>query len=407
MGIEQAFKDVPQLQPTAWGPPPLVRLALQDDTYAFGSAQTLAEAWEPLKQAYASAGHRLRDNKCMAWSPLVDDIEDDALPSATKHLLQLIPRSRGGLIMLGGAAQGEMVTHVGSASDKATEKARARAADAIKLADRVLQFAKAQPSTTCTHQSWFVLAKSVAFSLSYDARLVPSQVLDEIAEPVRNKLLQAGAELIGVPASRSTYARMTLPGRFGGLSLRFTHGLYADACFWANWVVMRLAVPRLANRLGFDFAHCAGEQDALAARGRLKEAGVELHNLGDVSFTDACKTIYNDGPWARDTDADSLSTVPLTPRSSQPSPPLGSEPSGTPRRVASRICRHLDALSATLLWKDAPAWQQEAMLSAGGNGNGTVWTQLPDQRGYFPNGHFRMASQRRMCLFKAPAGKTC
>ncbi len=170
-GMEECFAKVPALN----NGPACSRVALQDDSYLIGRAGVIADHWQELKDALELGGHTLREPKCKAWSPLCDLRDDDSelLPPNLLRLHELIPRSRGGLVLLGGAAQGEMETAVGDCT-LLLQKATVRAKAAVELADRVRCFVTAQPSTTASHLGWFVLSKSVAFALSYDARLVPS-----------------------------------------------------------------------------------------------------------------------------------------------------------------------------------------------------------------------------------------
>ena len=47
------------------------------------------------------------------------------------------------------------------------------------------------------------------------------------------------------------------------------------------------------------------------------------------------------------------------------------------RRIAARIGRALDALEATRLWRDLPEERRVDLLTAGGEGTGSVWTSTP------------------------------
>ncbi len=239
-----------------------------------------------------------------------------------------------------------------------------------------------------------------------------STVLADVAEPVGRKLVETAIAVTGGRLQGDAVReQLELPGRYGGMAMRLiAEGRVADATFWAAWSTMRKAVPDLAQRLGLGPVACAGQEEAAAARDRLLEAGVQVDELGGVSFTEQAAAEYAAGPWAKDVPADLLGKVPqwLDVRPTQPAPPLGSEPSRVPMRVASRVYKHLEALRAHRLWSKLPAWRQEALLSAGGPGGGSLWTQMPvDERGFFPTSHFRMASLRRLGLIDVPEGATC
>eukprot|EP00969_Alexandrium_andersonii_P124423 5498531-Alexandrium_andersonii.AAC.1 len=64
-------------------------------------------------------------------------------------------------------------------------------------------------------------------------------------------------------------------------------------------------------------------------------------------------------------------------------------PARLPRRFASRIFRHLEALEATRLWLRLSSARREGLLSAGGPGAGALWMQLPARSDdYFPTSYF-------------------
>jgi hypothetical protein len=176
----------------------------------------------------------LRDRKCKAWCPTADHLQDSLLPQVLVDLRQKIPRSRGGLILLSGAAQGECETAVGSPT-LLLAKAQSRAAQATRLMRRVRQMVTAQSTPQCHKQAWFIRSKSLGYALSYDARLIGRVDLETVA-------LLVEAELLRMAQFVCTYARLdsarkrqlSLPGCFGGFGLRLNaSGLLADAAYYA------------------------------------------------------------------------------------------------------------------------------------------------------------------------------
>ncbi|CAK0877910.1 unnamed protein product, partial [Prorocentrum cordatum] len=101
----------------------------------------------------------------------------------------------------------------------------------------------------------------------------------------------------------------------------------------------------------------------------------------------------------------------LVPEATLPSGPLGGLPARAPRRFASRIFRHLEALEATRLWGSLGAERREGLLSSGGPGAGALWLQMPAQPAdYFPTAAtapFRAATLRRLGALSSPPGATC
>ena len=101
------------------------------------------------------------------------------------------------------------------------QSATLRATAAVAFAERIHQLAVAQPTTTTSHLAWFLTSKSVAHALSYDARLVPSTVLNVVAEPVVRRT-EALAHFI-IQRGESDEEQRTqirLPGCYGGMGLR-------------------------------------------------------------------------------------------------------------------------------------------------------------------------------------------
>jgi hypothetical protein len=146
--------------------------------------------------------------------PTADHLADNCLPQALVDLHQMIPRSKGGLILLGGAAQGECVIAVGSHS-LLLEKAQSRAAQATRLMRRVHQMTTAQSTPQCHMQAWFILSKSVGYALSYDARLMGRGDLETVALPVESELLRM-AQFVCTDARLDSARKrqLSLPGCF-------------------------------------------------------------------------------------------------------------------------------------------------------------------------------------------------
>ena len=95
--------------------PGITSVGLQDDMYAVAQPAELKTMLEHLQSALQVCGLRLLMHRCKVWFPGWDDTPDDALPQEAVALLQLIPRERGGLVLLGAAAQGDGCTATGQA----------------------------------------------------------------------------------------------------------------------------------------------------------------------------------------------------------------------------------------------------------------------------------------------------
>jgi hypothetical protein len=288
----------------------------------FGAAEEISKHWDPLKQTLAKAGHRLRDHKCKAWCPTADHLEDNCLPQVLVDLHQMIPRSRGGLILLGGAAQGECVTVVGFPS-LLLAKAQSRAAQATRLTHRVHQMTASQSTPQCHMQAWFILSKSVGYALSYDARLIDRVDLETVALTSEAELLRM-AQLVCTDARLDSARKrqLSLPGCFGGFGLRLNaSGLIADAAYYAAWSALSPQVSRYCLTLGLASSTCAGEMQALQARDRLRIAGIIANDAGMVEFSADAKVAYDMSPWGPDTPSAALGRRSIEPLPTAPFPP--------------------------------------------------------------------------------------
>ena len=106
--------------------------------------------------------------------PVADAAMDDlhAVDAAMERLLEIVPRARGGLPMLGSAAQGAWETCLGSYQSSAMPAAK-RAAEAIKACEHLRMYVDSRPSDDTNQVAWTVLSHSVLRALDYDLRLCP------------------------------------------------------------------------------------------------------------------------------------------------------------------------------------------------------------------------------------------
>eukprot|EP00973_Karenia_brevis_P032390 4465339-Karenia_brevis.AAC.1 len=78
----------------------------------------------------------MKPHKNKVWFPALDNVEDEGLRGGAAALGQLVPRCRGGLALLGSAAQGDLEVHL--AGDAVlTGPAAKRAAAAELLLTRI------------------------------------------------------------------------------------------------------------------------------------------------------------------------------------------------------------------------------------------------------------------------------
>ena len=113
----------------------------------------------------------------------------------------------------------------------------------------------------------------------------------------------------------------------------------------------------------------ADELAAAAARRRLAEAGVEVDADGRVAFSQVQRNMYAASPWNHDLPVSGNSL--LIGAAAEDNEELAV--TGLPRKFASRIHRHVEALAAVSLWNDAGEETRRIMLCGGGKGSGSDW----------------------------------
>ena len=250
-----------------------VHLGYQDDTYLVAPASFLAETWEALGEGSEKGGHRLRASKCAAWAPSCSGRTPDQMPDGIKALAEHIVINDSGFKLLGGSVGGDLefdidVEAVGPAP------ARKRAARAMQLAARIVQFVTASPTPQAAHHAWFLVPKCCAHALSFDSRLVPSGALAAVEEPVWAAVRSAVSAV--VTPNEDAARRMQLAGNYGGCGLRrATAGSYSDGAYYSAWAMNAPKARMIAAALGRPLlGGVRGAADADEVRVRLAAAGV-------------------------------------------------------------------------------------------------------------------------------------
>ena len=214
---------------------PFARTGLQDDTYLIGSAGTIVQQWPQLKECLAQAGHNLRSHKSQVWAPAFDQqphqADQDAaapthqaegpsrqMPNTLVRLFEILPRVTGGIEMLGSAAGGEWSAVVGDEQQVDAHAAK-RTAAAVQLAQRLKQMAASHVDDKIRHKTWFMITKVVASALTYDARIVPREHLEQHSQKVDVAVQEAVEALLPEPLTEQQHQRARLPGHYGGLGL--------------------------------------------------------------------------------------------------------------------------------------------------------------------------------------------
>ena len=109
LSLHETLATVPLLRE-----PKVTAIGVADDWYIVGHAQRIAEGWPELENQLAARGHRLRRTKCRFWAPAADlcdtplpnGLATHPPPSGITALTAILPRTTGGLELLGAALQG-------------------------------------------------------------------------------------------------------------------------------------------------------------------------------------------------------------------------------------------------------------------------------------------------------------
>ena len=167
------------------------------------------------------------------------------------------------------------------------------------------------------------------------------------------------------------------------------------------------AVPKISAALGREVLNVVGAEHANQAQRRLLEAGVKVTRDGSVSHTAEAADEYDASRWSSDITTQDLAAGALVAEDMVDSQ-TRSNYSSQPKKLVSRIWKHIDSLDAARLHARLPETSQRTLLAAGGQGAGAPWLQLPTRPAEFwPNTHWRIATQLRLSAAEAPRGAVC
>ena len=399
---EAAFRDA--------GLQHVSRIGITDDFYLAGNIANIASKWPDLESSLEYHGHCLRRPKCSFWVPALDVVSvDDITAEAKAKVLQLesiIPRTHGGLQMLGSAAQGKWRAAVGSTSLMG-KAAMERAEAAVQTCKRAATMASLRLAAGSVQAAWVILQKSASRALDYDSRLCPPEALAIQRTMLTDAMQEAANAILGRRLSVQSHEQMQLPGRFGGMSYRDVAADQCAAGYWAAWKQHRQALPSIAAALGRPLRGEVDAAEAAEVAEVLRKSGVEVE-ADVVQFTPEAAIEYANGPWVHDTPLEQV--FQFTGEAGEVRDelrPQTTQDKGR-SRVCGRICRGIQALRASRLWSQMDTDAQTALLSSGGPGAGQLWNMVPHKQ-YFQlhNACFRTMAALKLDLVRVPLGCTC
>jgi hypothetical protein len=164
----------------------------------------------------ANALHRivLVQRKSVAYVPAWDHL---ASPPAEAALISdLVALERGGIILLGGVAEGSYAAAVGQQQTGPIEK---RADRACRISRGLIAMANAGLDIGGRQPAWQIARLVVANSLTYDARVNTTALTEPFAQRVRSGLVAAMSASAGTPLVESALDQVFLPRFLGGFEV--------------------------------------------------------------------------------------------------------------------------------------------------------------------------------------------
>ena len=336
------------------------------------------------------AGHELQLHKCLGWIPALDAADDEQLPADAAELFSVVPRTRGGMKVLGAQAAGEVEAVLGGVSNEDAPAAK-RASKAELLVDRLREFALEPIGGPVLQTAWTILSKVVARLLDYDARLTPSAELAGVLGRVDHAVEEAVRFIAGTAPTPAQLRQLRLPGPLGGMGLRKA-GMHPAAAFWASFRSTEGAVASVLAAMGYRSAEVHGRAAADAAAQALRRAGCAIGLDGRPAFaSEADEQEVANAPW----------------HTSAPFPAAAGGARAKSRHLSDAL-RIIEAVEAARAWASSAEPDRIRWAACGGEGTGKLWSAVPDSREVtLPDPHFRVAFRMRLGMHVVTAQARC
>ena len=249
-------------------------------------------------------------------------------------------------------------------------------------------------------------------------RICPWRFLSAHADTLREDCMATLEVVTGAPMDANAASQAVLPGHLGGLSLALPSRARAAAAFLAAERMHRNEVAMLATKLARPLTGVAADTlEADEAQRFLLSIGVDITG-STPSFTEEATVKYDAGPCCRDLGAEAVSAFahPSAPTQFLPdSPavrvddPIGGAPKQLRSRLYGRKMRLVQALEATDLHANMLCDRQVSLLTAGGEGTGSVWSTVPARKAlHICNAQWGMATKMRLGIATtATRGQAC
>ena len=199
-----------QLETIGLTHPDAAPLAYMDDTFLQGSAAAVTAAFSALCRLSAAVGLDVRHDKGGVYSPNVQAARDTAAALGIPHCID-------GLTAAG--------TPVGTDAF-ITAHAASSAESICKIIDDLLD------SPLPTQDKFLILRSSAQMRLAHFPRTAPWHLINEAVKQVEDKAVKATFNILQRPEQDDVRSgQLTLPLRFGGMGIRTTSMLEAQAAY--------------------------------------------------------------------------------------------------------------------------------------------------------------------------------
>ncbi len=360
--------------------------AYQDDTYRVGLISDLAASWPEWKARVEEGGGKFNASKSMVWIPGAD--EAAAVMAAALTNSYELPVVTDGLSVLGGVVQDQFKSAVGN-FQRQIETAAKRLREATEFAERIVALANSALEFA-SHTAFVLAAKSLREALSFDAAILPPQAGEELYDQLDKIVRHTIEATTGGGGDALTWVRTQLPGPLGGTAIRTT-ALRAPAAYLANQVTNGPRAAALAEAMGKPTVCPNAMRAAMEfCKQQLGQIGVVVASRDIVTFQPAMKAILAASPWAKH-----------IPTAYYNQPMEG-------RGMLSAIMVRVElAMAALHLVPDLDTHVAAQWLSAGGEGVGKTWTEVPRPGALIDNTHWIVMSKMRLGTMAVADGMAC
>ncbi len=240
------------------------------------------------------------------------------------------------------------------------------------------------------HAAFVLASKSLKEALSFDAAILPPHAAELLYDQLDKVVRHTVEACTGGAGDALTWVRTQLPGPLGGLAIRTT-ALRAPAAYLANQVVNGPRAAALAEAMGKPTVCPNTIRAAMEyCRNQLLQIGVVVASREIITYQPAMRAILAASPWARN--------IPTA---------YFNEPVVGRGMLSAIMVRAELAMAALHMVPDLQAHVASQWLSAGGEGTGKTWSEVPGPGALIDNTHWVVMSKMRLGTMAVVEGMQC